>query len=137
VGAVQYRVDEEAPVGGDVVLPTQPTLSIVYAAADDACRKEHNWCARFEGGPGDGDWCRHHRTRAVEVVQLLAVGPPGGMDATRRGHPRLARSRSRARARRAGRDERPLVDFRPPRFVRLVGDPIRRWVSRRETWVEA
>ena len=47
-GAVEFRVDQEAPVGGDVVLPP---LCRVHAATDDARRKQHDRRARFERGP--------------------------------------------------------------------------------------
>ena len=48
--AVQFRIDEETPVRGDLVLPT---LLRVDAATNDRGRKERHRRAGFDGGSRD------------------------------------------------------------------------------------
>src|SRR6266850_4009123 len=113
---VEHRVDEEAAVRGDVVLPGS-------TAIDDARGKEHDRRAGLERTPGRGDRHRHHRAFGAEVRQFLAIGPPDGKGAAARRYERTPPSCRRNRAARTRGDKRPHVNFHPSRFVRHVGHP--------------
>ena len=63
-GLVQHCVDEETPIGGDVVLSSELDVG---AAAENARRKEHHGRSRFQHGPVDVDRRRHHRAVGVDV----------------------------------------------------------------------
>jgi hypothetical protein len=118
--ARQLRVDEEAPVGGDVVVPPYRSP----ATADDARGKERRWCPRLKCVPHRSDRHRHHLACRIDVIQLLAVRSPHGKEATRGGDLPLAPCHPCGRVRRIRRDKWPHVDLRPSRLVRLlVGHP--------------